>query len=688
MGKDAKKAAGLLSNVFSVIPIAGGLISKFLESDVDITEKENEKFLEETLIDTIHVLSKEIKDLKSEEGKSRDQLIFIIDNFQFINDKMFSMIEKIRDRIKDEELSPEKNNIAFLLLINTDYRSDIFEKFKYSSVIPSNKEFNYYLYGFTKDMALEYYHNILNFGRTRKNDDLLDKIIEIYGEKYNDEVHIFPKYITETLLNEVNFITEKYNSFYYTGIPLNISISPSVYFEYIRKIDLLKPIEKKILEAASILGNQFNINEVAAILNKDSLYILDEIRILEKEGEIIVRVSPNGDFKFRKGVYREAFKKGILLKLNNEDGKDIPFQIFIEYCNRASIYFAKMEKLTIDEKERFAIVSKSTSRDKLNISLKAILSFSLEVFKIPGYQIKGVTFLDDLIMKVLDSIKYTHKKRSISEILDHYSLFPDFIKAFSFYYNYYREYIPINFPNLKIFMDEISANNKYFNYQNGSFFNHCTQIFSILNHQNFEGIILSKSFNQKALDLNQSGEEKVWSEYWLAYLNKVEGNLILQTNPERAQELYNSSMTICEVILNDAKLIKDEYWSKNLISRIYIVMAECNQKLSSLNLNNQNIYLTAEKYFNLSIEYQKLNNDYTGLGISYKLRSDLYSLKPDGYEKARADLEECRKLNEEIKNYTGLQFTLINLAELEKKFNKDYKSYQEEAEKIGNVNHL
>jgi hypothetical protein len=86
-------------------------------------------------------------------------------------------------------------------------------------------------------MAYEYFHKVLNFGKTRKNDDLLEKIIEIYGEKNEkNEYRIFPKYITETLLHEIYYISDNLNQFIYNGNPLQISITPSIYYEYNKNI--------------------------------------------------------------------------------------------------------------------------------------------------------------------------------------------------------------------------------------------------------------------------------------------------------------------------------------------------------------------------------------------------------------------------------------------------------------------
>jgi hypothetical protein len=691
LGKGAKKAAGLLSNVFSFIPVAGGLISKFLESDVDLTSKENEKFLEKTLIDTIHNLSKEIKESKSEEGRSIDQLIFIIDNFQSINNKMFELIEKIRERIKDPILSPEKNNIAFLLLVNTDYRTDLFERYEFSTVIPREINFNFHLQGFSIDMAFEYFHQTLNFGKTRKNDDLLEKIIEIYGEKNSrNEYKIFPKYITETLLHEISFISENHSQFVYSGNPLQISITPSIYYEYNKKLDLLRPIERKILEAASIFGNTYNIKEVSYVLGMDPLNVLEEIRLLEKEEEIIIRVTSDGDFKFRKGVYKEAFRRRIVNRIFLEGKKETPFQIFIEYCNRANDYFSNKKNLTLSEKERFANISRFSSSEKIEISLKANLDYSRDVFRIPEFQIKGITALDVIIERISENEEIlSHKGKSILEIMEMYGILNEFIRIFSFYFNDFQDYIPTNFSNLKIFLEELnSREDLLINRKEPSLLNDLTLIYFFENPFDPKMVELAKKFNKKSLEYDNKEGDRLWSEFWEAFFLKVDGNINFGKNRDFSEICYGKSIEICSTILKKIEIISDEYWNKNLKSRVYNTIAECNQRLFIIHADNTEYSLNTEKYCELTIEYKKQIHDFTGMAMVYNVRSSFYALQPNGYSKAKADLEECRKLNEKMKNYKGLYYTYLSLSSLDERYKVESSPYKAEAEKIKKINNF
>ena len=110
----------------------------------------------------------------------------------------------------------------------------------------------------------------------------------------------------------------------------------------------------------------------------DPLNVLEEIRLLEKEEEIIVRTTSDGDFKFRKGVYKEAFRRRIVNRIFTDGKKEVPFQIFIEYCNRATDYYSQKKTLTISEKERFANISRFSSAEKFEISLKVLLTILTE----------------------------------------------------------------------------------------------------------------------------------------------------------------------------------------------------------------------------------------------------------------------------------------------------------------------
>jgi hypothetical protein len=51
-------------------------------------------------------------------------------------------------------------------------------------------------------------------------------------------------------------------------------------------------------------------------------------------------------------------------------------------------------------------------------------------------------------------------------------------------------------------------------------------------------------------------------------------------------------------------------------------------------------------------------------------------------------MEECKKLNERMKNYKGLYFTYVGLSGLDKNYNVVPSPYTAEAEKIKNINNF
>ena len=119
---------------------------------------------------------------------------------------------------------------------------------------------------------------------------------------------------------------------------------------------------------------------------------------------------------------------------------------------------------------------------------------------------------------------------------------------------------------------------------------------------------------------------------------------------------------------------------------MYNTLAECFQKLSTIHISNKDFFSNTEKYCDLTLEFKKEVNDFTGMAMLYNVRASFYSQQPSGYSKAKADLGECRILNEKLKNYKGLYYTYLGLASLDQKFNIVPSSYKEEAEKIKIIN--
>jgi hypothetical protein len=298
--------------------------------------------------------------------------------------------------------------------------------------------------------------------------------------------------------------------------------------------------------------------------------------------------------------------------------------------------------------------------------------------------------LDIIVERILDSAEIiSHKDKSILEIMELYGILTEFIRIFSFYFNDFQDYIPTNFLNLKEFLNNLNSSERYLIARNDqALLNDLTLIYFFEDPYDPKMVGMAKKFNIKSLEKVDKNGDRLWSEFWESFFLKVDGNINFKENKTLSETCYKRSIEQGSDILKNINIITDEYWKKNLKSRIYNTLAECYQRLCFLYPENQEYSRNTEDYCKLTIEYKNEIQDFTGLAMLYNIRSSFYSNQKDGYLKAKADLEECKKLNERMKNYKGLYFTYLGLSGLDKNYNVVPSPYTAEAEKIKNINNF
>jgi DNA-binding MarR family transcriptional regulator len=699
IGKNTKKAADLLSSIFSVIPIAGGLISKFLESDIDLTSKENEKYILDMLATTVQEISIELQTLsggKIRGGQDRDQMLFLLDNFQDVDESTLHVMEKIREHLKDPVLSPETNFVAFLLFLNNDSRFLREDMFKNSILLTPYKHFH--VHGLKSEPALGYFRENLNFAANRNNDELFSKIFEIYSEEIEinnkSDKYISPKYILETIRHEIvrnnNILTRNEENefasketqrisllsgkFVYNGKPLKINISDTVFNDYNNRIEKLNPTEIEILEVASVLGNRFNISEISYILNMDTITISKEIKKIERDGDILRRETKednSGEFIFKKGIYREIFKKRIFSTTSFE-GEEIPYQLFTEYCNRGVEYFRikNLKELSSEEIKRYAHISNYASKKYIKEFITANLEYANYAYTVPELQIDGITSLEKII------IHLKLEKEKLLKYLIENNFLNQFISIFSFYINDFQELIAGNFNQLNPIIEILYENHELF-YTTFSpkEINHLTATY--LFSKKPKDIVLQSpinimKFNDKALKECKEEEDILIAKFWEAFLYRISVKKVEGKNS------IEESINICLKLLKEMDKIKDPFWNKSYHSRILNNLGQSYQ-INYKNTNNPEDKKKAIFTLNECITVKEIIKDYTGIAMALSVRSSLQDTLDDKIK----DLESGIKSNIEVKNYGGVAFLYGILEELMKTKNKSedeakYKKLKEE----------
>ena len=703
IGKNTKKAADLLSNIFSVIPIAGGLISKFLESDIDLTSKENEKYILDTLATTVQEISIELQTLsggRNRGGQDRDQILFLLDNFQDVDESTLHVMEKIREHLKDPVLSPETNYVAFVLFLNNDSRFLREDVFKNSDLLKPYKHFN--VHGLKYDAALHYFRDNLNFAANRNNDELFTKIFEIYSEelKIENELvrYISPKYILETIRHEIvrddNILTNSEKNefakneshrisllsgrFVYNGKPLKINISDTVFKDYTYRIEKLNSTEIEILEVASVLGSSFNIAEVSYILNIDSVKISKEIKTIERDGDILRRIDNSGEYIFKKGIYREIFKKRIFSSISFE-GDEVPFQLFTEYCNRGVEYFKikNIKNLSSEEIKRYAHISYYASKKYLKDFITANLEYANYAYTVPELQIDGISSLEKIV------IHLNLKKEELLKYLLENNFLNQFISIFSFYIIDFQQLIAGNFNKLNPIVEIFYENHELF-YDTFSpeQINHITATY--LFSKKPDNIVLQNSinfikFNERALKECKEEEDILIAKFWEAFLFRKSVKKV------KGKDSIKESIKICLNLLKDIDKIKNTFWNRSYRSRILNNLGQSYQ-INYKDTKNPEDKKMAFIYLNECIAVKEEIKDYTGIAMALGIRSELQ----DTLENKREDLELGIEYNIRVKNYNGVAYLYGVLEEIMNKNNQPaealkYKNLKEETESLNRI---
>ena len=659
IGKNTQKAVSILSNIISFLPFGGEFISKIMNSDIDLTSKERENYILDTLL-------KAVRD--QEENHPQ---IFTIENFQDVDSSTIEVMEYIINN-----LQPNKHKVAFILLFNTDSRFTKEEEFKNSIIFQTYEELS--INGLNKKYAKEFLRNTLNFPGTRKNDELFSKIFDMYSEEIEGNRYISIKYITETLRNEIVELDNKFsdqknteserisminNKFIYNGDTLKLAISESINKEYQSRIEKLNPSEIEILEVASILGYKFNLYEISYILNKDIIVISKEIKMIEHDQDIISRIKNSGDaeYEFKKGIYREVFKKRIFSSetLTGE----VRYQLYTEYCNRGVEYFDKkgINDLTNVEKLNYAHLSYHASKKYIKQFITANLEYAKYAYTNPELQIDGITSLERIITNLgLD-------KNELFKYLNENNFLKQFISIFSFYINDFQKLIEDNFPDLNPTIEMLFEKHEYFyNTFEPEQLNHLTAIY--LSVRKPENIKLQNSpnasiFNEKALNKCITEEDKLIAKFWKAQISKMKGSRNYRDKCKLIsnfdENLINESIEILNNIKDHTNVIKDIYWRKSYYSRILNNLGHCYQ----IKFENGNIQDDRNKALNLLNECIVVKDeisDYTGKAIAYLVRSYLQ----EDIESKKKDLEEGIKANLESKNYFGVMLIYKELEKL------------------------
>ena len=666
IGKSTKKATNILSGIFSVIPIAGGLISQFLESDIDLTSKENEKYILDTLSNTVQEISIELQNLSGKEGENRDQILFLLDNFQDIDESTLLVMEKIKEHLQNPLISPETNYVAFVLFLNNDSRFLNEDKFKSSELLQPYKSFH--VHGLNEENALKYFREYLNFAPNRTNDELFTKIFDIYSEdsniKTNKIKYISPKYILETIRFELIRDDNKFNNqeilnpdttevekisiisgkFIYNGNPAKLHISDTVLRDYTYRIEKLNTLEIEILEVASIFGSEFNIIEISYILNIDSITISKRIKEIEKDGDILVRLDNSGEYAFKKGIYREIFKKRIFSSISIE-GEIIPYQLFTEYCNRGVDFFKikNLELLSFKEIKRYAHITFYASYKYTNEFISSNLEFSKKAYTVPELQIDGITSLEKIVLHPY------FKDKDIILYLDSHLFLNKFISTLSYYINDFQQSISGSLNPLNSIIENLYNKKDYLiNKGDFSLLNNLMIIFKFSNKpynlDNEEFFALPQRFNQKALFYCKDESDIIIAKFWKSYLlrekwSEDSNNLVF----------ISESIDISLEILLLIDKIKDLFWRKSYLSKVLNNLGQCYQIKFRYN-KIQSDKERAIKFLNECISVKEEFKDYTGIAIALLTRA---SLQSDLQSKIN-DLNLGVDYYIKVKNYNGV----------------------------------
>ncbi len=108
------------------------------------------------------------------------------------------------------------------------------------------------------------------------------KIDEKFEKKLQLESHGNPLFIVESLrlLSKKGSIIQEKNQWIHTVD--KFEIPAKVKDVLLRRLDALSPIQRKALNAASVIGNKFDPDLLAAVIAKDSLDILEELNAIAK----------------------------------------------------------------------------------------------------------------------------------------------------------------------------------------------------------------------------------------------------------------------------------------------------------------------------------------------------------------------------------------------------------------------
>jgi DNA-binding MarR family transcriptional regulator len=568
--------------------------------------------------------------------------------------------------------------------------------FKNSILLKPYKHFH--VHGLKSEPALDYFRENLNFAANRNNDELFSKIFEIYSEEIEinniSGNYISPKYILETIRHEIirnnNILTKNEENefasketqrisllsgkFVYNGKPLKINISDTVYNDYNNRIEKLNPTEIEILEVASVLGNRFNISEISYILNMDTITISKEIKKIERDGDILRRETKednSGEFIFKKGIYREIFKKRIFSTTSFE-GEEIPYQLFTEYCNRGVEYFRikNLKELSSEEIKRYAHISNYASKKYIKEFITANLEYANYAYTVPELQIDGITSLEKII------IHLKLEKEKLLKYLIENNFLNQFISIFSFYINDFQELIAGNFNQLNPIIEILYENHELF-YTTFSpkEINHLTATY--LFSKKPKDIVLQSpinimKFNDKALKECKEEEDILIAKFWEAFLYRISVKKVEGKNS------IEESINICLKLLKEMDKIKDPFWNKSYHSRILNNLGQSYQ-INYKNTNNPEDKKKAILTLNECITVKEIIKDYTGIAMALSVRSSLQDTLDDKIK----DLESGIKSNIEVKNYGGVAFLYGILEELMKTKNKSeeeakYKKLKEE----------
>jgi len=641
MGDQLQSATLNLADPVSSIPVLGSILQAFLQTDTsDVILKSNIKNIEKDLAIAIDKFSISLANKSKEKHNdvSAGKLIFIVEDYQFIDEASKKLIFQLQKYLKDDNISPEHNDVA-IIIINS--KIDNNKKLIEDSLLINDSIKNIEVLGLSISESEQLFYQSLNFSQLSKK--LFLKLVE--RSKNNDS--ILPK----TFLENINSIIEEgYLEYTNRGFVLmnNIDINSlpipnNINENYNIKINTLPEKHQILLECASLIGVEFSAEVLSNVIDKDYLIILQDLHSIQNNSDLIVDQFAEKDyFVFKDAIIAHILQNKLsFVELKNKKSIVRKKQLYLEYQKRIFSYYEKEYKIT--ENPQLLIPLANHSYLAGSNFLKNSIEYNLKASELMLNQ-GQVNHSAELLNKALDSINL-EKKTRIEKI-------DSIIHVLSKILQNLREHVLNDYLSIKSFVWFLYDYIKQYNFSDELNMDlaEIAYIVSIVkdNNNNFtlEDCI---SYSNKVINSTDNDFLKSTAIFW-----KVNAEKILTRNQN------NDLLKINEIILDCEKGIDllnnlENNDKEDLLSKLLNTKAELFIKI---NKENEAIVI-----FNEAFIIKDKINDNQGKAM---ILSWLYSLyvKEDNYSEAMKSAKDMLELNLKMENHFGIDLSYTALAEI------------------------